>query len=128
MLVTLKQKEIEAALKLYVSQRGINLAGKTVEIQFTAGRKEAGISAEVDIDDIAVVGQDKAEPEVIKPLKMAQDPAPLAFPKATVQLAVLTAEAKPEESPIGVDPFVDSPIGITPERSPAVPTGSSLFS
>ena len=52
MLITLKQKEIETALRLYISQRGINLAGKEVVIAFTAGRKESGVSAEVNIEDL----------------------------------------------------------------------------
>ena len=51
MNVTLKQKEIEAALKLYALQQGIQLAGKNVLISFTAGRKDSGISAELDIAD-----------------------------------------------------------------------------
>lgn len=51
MLITLKQREIEAALRQYVATNGINLAGKTVDIAFTAGRKESGLSAEVSIED-----------------------------------------------------------------------------
>lgn len=62
MLITLKQKEIEAALRLYISQRGINLAGKEVLIAFTAGRKESGVSAEVDIEDTVYIGVDPIPP------------------------------------------------------------------
>ena len=51
MQITLKQSEIEVALKNYIVVQGINLTGKTIEVAFTAGRKEAGISAELDIND-----------------------------------------------------------------------------
>ena len=51
MQITLKQSEIEVALKNYIVAQGINLTGKTIEVAFTAGRKEAGISAELDIND-----------------------------------------------------------------------------
>ena len=53
MQVILKQRDIEQALKQYIAGQGINLKGKTVNIAFTAGRKETGISAELDIDDIS---------------------------------------------------------------------------
>lgn len=52
MQVILKQRDIEQALKQYIAGQGINIKGKTVNIAFTAGRKETGISAELDIDDI----------------------------------------------------------------------------
>ena len=51
MQVTLKQSEIEVALKNYIQAMGINLAGKSIDVAFTAGRKEAGISAELDINE-----------------------------------------------------------------------------
>lgn len=54
MQIQLKQREIEAALKMYVSQQGINLTNKTVEVVFTSGRKDNGISAELTIEDAAV--------------------------------------------------------------------------
>lgn len=51
MQIVLKQPEINAAIRQYISQQGINLTNKTVTIAFTAGRKEAGISADISIDD-----------------------------------------------------------------------------
>lgn len=51
MQIQLKQVEIVAALKQYVTSQGFDLVGKAVEISFTAGRKEAGFSAEISIDD-----------------------------------------------------------------------------
>ena len=57
MIINLNQREIEAALRAYISQQGINLSGKQVEINFTAGRKESGISAELDIGDVGEVSR-----------------------------------------------------------------------
>jgi hypothetical protein len=54
MQIQLKQREIEEALKGYISQQGINLAGKTVEIEFTSGRKDNGLSADLTIEDSKV--------------------------------------------------------------------------
>lgn len=53
MLIQLKQLEIVAALKQYIAQQGINLTNKDVKIAFTAGRKESGISADVEIEELA---------------------------------------------------------------------------
>lgn len=55
MIINLNQREIETALKFYIADQGINLAGKSVEVNFTAGRKETGISAELDIGSIGEV-------------------------------------------------------------------------
>ena len=51
MQIQLKQREIEAALKMFISQQGISLVNKTVEIEFTSGRKDNGLSAELTIED-----------------------------------------------------------------------------
>lgn len=61
MQVNLKQHEIEAALKGFISQQGISLVGKEVSISFTAGRKESGISAEMSIEDLDIPGFSTAE-------------------------------------------------------------------
>ena len=56
MQIQLKQTEIIAALKQYIVGQGINLAGKDVSISFTAGRKEAGIIADLVIEDASIPG------------------------------------------------------------------------
>lgn len=53
MQIQLRQTEIEAALKQYVTKLGVNLQGKSVTIGFTAGRKDSGLSADISIEDIA---------------------------------------------------------------------------
>ncbi len=56
MQIQLKQTEIIAALKQYIVGQGINLTGKEVSISFTAGRKEAGIIADLVIEDASIPG------------------------------------------------------------------------
>ena len=49
MRIQLRQTEIEEALQQYIANQGINLAGKVVEIGFTASRSADGLTADVDI-------------------------------------------------------------------------------
>lgn len=51
MQIQLKQAEIEAALRMFISGQGISLAGKAVSVTFTSGRKDNGLSAEMTIED-----------------------------------------------------------------------------
>ena len=51
MLIQLRQSEIEVALREYIVNQGINLTGRRVDISFTSGRKDNGISADLDIVD-----------------------------------------------------------------------------
>lgn len=57
MLIQLRQSEIEVALREYVVNQGINLTGRRVDISFTSGRKDNGISADLDIN----VAEDEQE-------------------------------------------------------------------
>ena len=66
MQINLTQSEIVVALKNYISQQGINLYGKEVSISFTAGRKESGISAAMDIEDIDLPQFGEAEPATLE--------------------------------------------------------------
>ena len=52
MLIQLRQTEIEAALQMYIAHQGISLVGKSVDISFTSGRKDNGMSADIDIIDL----------------------------------------------------------------------------
>ena len=51
MQVTLRQSDIEKALKDYITAQGIRTEGKEVQIVFTAGRRGTGITAEITIED-----------------------------------------------------------------------------
>lgn len=69
MQIQLKQTEIIAALKQYITGQGISLSGKSVDISFTAGRKEAGITADISIEDAGVIpGFEDAQDETAKPV------------------------------------------------------------
>lgn len=99
MQIILKQRDIEAALKQYIAGQGISLHGKNVSVEFTAGRKESGITAEIDIED----GGDVITPVVLG---------------VVTTLASTPVVADPE-------PKQDAP---EPEAEPApVATGGSLF-
>lgn len=49
MNITLKQRDIELALKMYLSAQGIILSNRKFTVEFTAGRKDSGLSATIDI-------------------------------------------------------------------------------
>lgn len=69
MQIQLKQTEIIAALKQYITGQGISLSGKSVDISFTAGRKEAGITADISIEDAGVIpGFEDVQDEAAKPV------------------------------------------------------------
>lgn len=122
MQVNLKQKEIEAALRDYVANQGLSLIGKTIDIQFTAGRKEAGISAEIDIQD---AGGPLVDASPIKPLKV----------EAEAATADVKVEAKPASPLISIEsaegaseePKAEAVNGLTATDKPAKVAGSSLF-
>ena len=90
MQVQLKQTEIITALKQYISGQGISLQGKTVEMNFTAGRKESGISVEISIEDAGIPDFFKGESE-----DTAQGPAAtaLSLVKDTASIANDSTEA-----------------------------------
>lgn len=54
MEVTLKQRDIEAALKLYLIKEGIQIAGKSVDMSFVSGRKNTGLSVSISITDSGI--------------------------------------------------------------------------
>jgi hypothetical protein len=100
MQINLKQAEIVSALKAYIAAKGIDLTSKTVEIDFTAGRKNTGLSADITIEDFVV------------PMSAFEEPAK---PALTVVKVVLTAE-----------PYPASVQEETPEVAPT-PGAKSLF-
>lgn len=101
MQINLRQPEIEKALRDYIREQGINLYGKEVFISFTAGRKDTGLSAELNIEDIDVSPQAPAE-------------IPLETAQAKIQvLTPVVEEVAPEPEPV--------------EGTPDTPKTTSLF-
>lgn len=90
MQINLKQTEIVDALRQYVAQQGINLSGKTVEIAFTAGRKEGGLTAEINIEDQDIPGFFSGEDQPALALVPAAEP--VALPEPVVGPAVAEQE------------------------------------
>ena len=106
MQINLKQPEITEALRQYIAQKGIALRGKTVDIAFTAGRKEGGLTAEINIEDQDIPG-----------FSTNADPVQLALVPAGVVAAIdAAAEALAEPEPV------------VQEESPVEQKTVSLFS
>lgn len=105
MQIQLRQSEIEEALKQYVAKIGINLQGKTVEIAFTAGRKEAGMSADISVEDPGYVRSETPVVEMPnKPILAVANTKPEPPPVADAQ-AEAKAETKAETKVAGTSLF-----------------------
>ena len=102
MQITLKQSEIEVALKNYIVVQGINLTGKTIEVAFTAGRKEAGISAELDINDAGT--ESTSVPSLV--LNRPFEPA-VAVNTATATTVTAKRNVQPIQSEVPTAAVVD---------------------
>ena len=116
MQVNLKQTEIISAIKNYITHQGISLVGKVVTVSFTAGRKESGISAEVDIEEDesyvppappSVVVYQTATTAIDTPLPMQEDVLIEDMGKKKVEIS--------------------DPVDVPEPESPAIKT-QSLFS
>lgn len=84
MQIQLKQVEIVTALKQYITQQGIDLSAKHVVINFTAGRKESGITADLSIEDTEIPGftESDKEPAVLTLVAAAPVEESAAEPEA----------------------------------------------
>lgn len=113
MQIQFKQVEITAAIKQYITKQGIDLVGKTVDIVFTAGRKKAGLSADISIEDLAIPGTDNADEEVVKTASVlglvkpvVNAVAALAIPETDMTIEARVAQSQyvttvmPEKSPV----------------------------
>lgn len=80
MQITLKQRDIELALKMYLASQGIALAGRSFDVEFTAGRKESGLLATIDIGPAESLAQ-----AVIDSVKVAEPEAIVAEAEAARQ-------------------------------------------
>ena len=61
MKIQIKEPEIIAAITEYLSQQGIRTLNKDITVSFTAGRKNTGLSAEVNIEEMAFIAQSPEE-------------------------------------------------------------------
>lgn len=103
MQIQLKQAEIELALKGYIIAQGINLTGKTVAYAFTSGRKDNGLTVDLDISDIEIPGFTNAAPAfeaptlaLVAPIQLQANVEPAVEVVADVPAPVLVEEVAPE--------------------------------
>ena len=99
MQITFKQAEVITALKQYITNQGISLVGKTVDIAFTAGRKEAGLSADIFIEDSDlpefVSSETKEEPTNVAVLKVVHADPVAEKEENVVEEPAAEAQAEP---------------------------------
>lgn len=115
MLIQLRQSEIEAALKMYVISQGFSLNNKTVDISFTSGRKDNGVSADLEINETDITVP-------VGPINRSFCVEPTSTPVALPQLNVHDQEADTV--------FNNEPEGESTDPSVAqaeVKSGASLF-
>lgn len=141
MQIIIKQIEIEVAVKNYIAGLGINLNGKDVEVSFTAGRGEVGLSASLDIVEAGssampvptltpvknvqeAPAEAKVTPQTQKPVQVSR--TPVAEPVPTTP-APVEAEAAPAEAEAEV--VVEVPAAEAANKAEAQPAKkvSSLF-
>lgn len=100
MQIIIKQIEIEVAVKNYIAGLGINLNGKDVEVSFTAGRGEVGLSASLDIVE---AGSSAMPAPALTPVKNAQEAPTEAKVTPSTQKPVQVART-PVAEPVATTP------------------------
>lgn len=56
MKIQLSQANIVEGIKMYLQSQGIKMQGRDIQVLFTAGRKQSGLIADVDIEDNSDIG------------------------------------------------------------------------
>ena len=104
MKVKIQQSEIITALTQYISSQGINLQGKTVAIDFTAGRKEGGLTADISIEELTIPDFFETSEHQAPALTVVPAPAPAPVQEAPQESPApaheMTAEAEVVPAPI----------------------------
>jgi GTP cyclohydrolase FolE2 len=100
MQIQLKQAEIVVALKDYISKKGIDLSGKVVDITFTASRKDAGLMADLSIEDLGIPAFTAEEADhahaTAAVVSLVKTPAPEVVQSVAAEVA-LTGDMIPEK-------------------------------
>lgn len=140
MHITLKQRDVELALKMYLASQGVAVTGREFAVDFTAGRKPGGLLAEIaigdktDIEQVIKATEEAATPKLLRAGPFAAVPAPapteapmpppvpteapLAAPVEEPELEVAQAPAaepaaEPAPEPVAapvVEPAAESPV------------------
>ena len=98
MQINLKQTEIITALKQYIAGQGISLQGKSVDMAFTAGRKEAGISVEISIEDVSLPDFGLPEEAPTAKRTLVADPVDTSTAPIAVDESGVVIEAQAEKA------------------------------
>lgn len=106
MQINFKQTEITAALRQYVAAQGINLSGKSVDVVYTAGRKEGGLTAEINIEEQDIpgytTGSDPVQLSLVATTESSQpEPEVLPVVEQDLPAAEETAAVAPAPSLFG---------------------------
>jgi len=107
MQIILKQESIEQALKQFIASQGINLSGKVVTVDFTAGRKGSGISAELIIEED--VGQQPSESTKVSLAVVTNSQATTA---AIIEDDQSSVAAEPEQQPEAAEAEAKTPTSL----------------
>ncbi len=118
MLIKLKQSEIEEALRDFIVKQGFNLDRKTVDISFTAGRGDSGMTADLDIHDAAAVMGGVSGSAQCNPVYETQASASEVIEQTAAPVLTVV-----ESSPAAEDVLPDP----QEEEEPVVPQKASLF-
>lgn len=115
MKLILNQDEIHTAIRDYAIKQGLALSGKWIDISLTAGRKENGFTAELEIGDSPIV---KVEEPIARELVDVSEMKRAAIGSAS-KLVV-------EEEPCSAPLEEENPDNESEPETPPPPT-NSLF-
>lgn len=122
MQIQLKQREIEAALKGYITKQGIDLTGRTITIDFTAGRKDSGLTADLRIEDEEIPGYSN-QPDT--PHTPASTPVGNKELPSIAVVKVFSVQKSDEAPPAATSaPAAEPPVSTA---APGAKSGVSLF-
>lgn len=124
MQIILKQKDIEQALTLYLRDQGINLTNKSLSVSWTAGRKESGITAEIDIEEIPESAKNNSIP-IMNRREAQPEPEPVVS-APTINAEVLTDDEPNNRFQTDDEPAFEAEQSIQPTKAAA--SRVSLFS
>lgn len=98
MKIHLNESEIIKGISLYVENLGISLQGKALEVFFTAGRKNKGLSADLTITQNTFVLNDEPDQSTLTLMKDISDALVSGTSDATGGLGNETRVSVEEES------------------------------
>ena len=93
MKITVSENEIREAIVEYMQKRILLNDGSTMKIDFTAGRGPNGLSAEIDIEYLAIKAVGIAKPQAALP---TQVPAVLAEDNDEPEMPDVEVSAEPK--------------------------------